>query len=111
MKPSALRLTAPSLREYIKGNYDYMRDYCEMHLSRFPIAKLEGTYLVWMDCRTLGKSSEALEQELLDRARLWLNAGTMYGEAGEGFMRWNIACPRQRLTEGLERFRKYIEAL
>ena len=99
------------LREYIKGNYDYMRDYCEMHLSRFPIAKLEGTYLVWMDCRTLGKSSEALEQELLDRARLWLNAGTMYGEAGEGFMRWNIACPRQRLTEGLERFRKYIEAL
>ena len=99
------------LREYIKGNYDYMRDYCEMHLSHFPIAKLEGTYLVWMDCRTLGKSSEALEQELLDRARLWLNAGTMYGEAGEGFMRWNIACPRQRLTEGLERFRKYIEAL
>lgn len=99
------------LREYLKGNYDYMRGYCEMHLSHFPIAQLEGTYLVWMDCRTLGKSSEELEQALLDRARLWLNAGTMYGEAGEGFMRWNIACPRQRLAEGLERFRKYIEEL
>lgn len=84
-----------------------MRDFCREHLPEFPIAELEGTYLVWMDCRRLGLGSEQLEERLVDEAKLWLNAGTMYGEAGEGFMRWNIACPRSRLAEGLRRFHDY----
>ncbi len=96
------------LREYIKGNYDYMQEYCGKYLSDFPLTKLEGTYLVWMDCRALHQSSEALEQALLDRVQLRLNAGTMYGAEGEGFMRWNIACPRASLIEGLNRFRDFI---
>lgn len=39
---------------------------------------------------------------------LWLNSGDMYGAEGEGFMRWNIACPRASLTEGLDRFRDFV---
>ena len=38
----------------------------------------------------------------------WLNPGTMYGAEGEGFMRWNIACPRSSLIKGLERFRNFV---
>ena len=71
--------------------------------------KLEGTYLVWMDCRKLGVSSAHLEEHLIREVGLHLNAGTMYGEEGEGFMRWNIACPRASLIEGLERFRSYAD--
>lgn len=88
-----------------------MHSFCEAHLPQFPIATLEGTYLVWMDCRVLHIPSEILEARLIDEAKLWLNAGTMYGEAGEGFMRWNIACPRAELVKGLERFRDFVQKL
>lgn len=93
---------------YLQANYKWMQDYCRTHLPDFPISDLEGTYLVWMDCSILHKTSDVLEQELLDESKLWLNAGTMYGAEGEGFMRWNIACPRSVLAEGLERFRSYM---
>lgn len=95
------------LLDYLKGNYDFMCDYCREHLPAFPLTKLEGTYLVWMDCGVLGQPSEELEERLVDESRLWLNAGTMYGAAGEGFMRWNIACPRARLAEALKRFTEF----
>ena len=96
------------LLDYLKGNYLWMRDFCRKHLSQFPVGRLEGTYLVWMDCSSLHQSSEELEQNLMKEARLWLNAGTMYGAEGEGFMRWNIACPRSVLAEGLKRCCKYV---
>ena len=95
------------LLEYLKGNYNCMSAYCQTHLPDFPIAKLEGTYLVWMDCRKLRRTSEELEEDLLKTEHLWLNAGTMYGADGEGFMRWNIACPRQVMLRGLEMFKHY----
>lgn len=97
------------LIEYLHANYLYMRDFCREHLPEFPVTILEGTYLVWMDCRKLGISSEELERRLVTEARLWLNAGTMYGAEGEGFMRWNIACPRNTLTEGLKRFVHFVK--
>jgi len=92
------------LLDYLYGNYSCMQDFCREHLPDFPITRLEGTYLVWMDCRALGITSEVLEQRLIDDAGLWLNAGTMYGEEGEGFVRWNVACPQARLMDGLRRF-------
>lgn len=97
------------LLEYIHGNYEYMCSFCEEHLPDFPITKLEGTYLVWMDCRKFGMTSTELEKRLIEEAGLWLNAGTMYGQDGEGFMRWNIACPRARMIEGLRRFEKFAK--
>lgn len=44
----------------------------------------------------------------MKEAKLWLNAGSMYGKEGEGFMRWNLACPRQLVKEGVERFSKFV---
>ena len=97
-----------ALLKYLYGNYNYMKAYCREHLPEFPLAELEGTYLVWMDCRSLGMNSEALEERLVGEADLWLNAGTMYGRAGQGFMRWNIACPRSVLAEALRRFENFV---
>lgn len=96
------------LLDYLHGNYEAMAEFCRRELPEFPIARLEGTYLVWMDCSTLGMSSDALEHALLDDARLWLNAGTMYGAEGEGYMRWNIACPRSVMLDGLNRFLNFV---
>ena len=93
---------------YIKGNYDYMKDYCGRELPDFHLTELQGTYLVWMDCRSSGLKSAELEQRLISEAKLWLNAGSMYGIEGEGFMRWNIACPRSVLQDGLQRFKEWV---
>lgn len=97
------------LIEYLYANYIHMQEFCQKYLPDFPLTQMEGTYLVWMDCRRSGISSEELEQQLISKAGLWLNAGTMYGSDGEGFMRWNIACPRATLTEGLTRFMKFVK--
>lgn len=96
------------LVDYLHGNYEVMAEFCRRELPEFPITRLEGTYLVWMDCSSLGMSSDALERALLDDARLWLNAGTMYGAEGEGYMRWNIACPRSVMLDGLNRFLNFV---
>ena len=85
-----------------------MQDFCRDALPALPLTRLEGTYLVWMDCRALPFTSDELERRLLTEAKLWLNAGTMYGAAGQGFMRWNIACPRAVLAEGLNRFADFV---
>ena len=98
------------LVDYLHGNYEAMAEFCRRELSEFPITRLEGTYLVWMDCSSLGMPSDALEHTLLDDARLWLNAGTMYGAEGEGYMRWNIACPRSVMLDGLNRFLNFVRS-
>lgn len=100
-----------ALNAYLHSNYTFMKEFCENRLAEFPLTVLEGTYLVWMDCSVLHKTSEELEHRLMENGRLWLNAGTMYGVSGEGFMRWNIACPRSVLAEGLERFESYVKTL
>lgn len=98
------------LVDYLHGNYEAMAEFCRRELPEFPITRLEGTYLVWMDCSSLGMPSDALEHALLDDARLWLNAGTMYGAEGEGYMRWNIACPRSVMLDGLNRFINFVRS-
>lgn len=98
------------LVDYLHGNYEAMVEFCQRELPEFPITRLEGTYLVWMDCSSLGMPSDALEHALLEDARLWLNAGTMYGAEGEGYMRWNIACPRSVMLDGLNRFLNFVRS-
>lgn len=99
------------LTDYLQANYRCMKDFGKEYLPDLPINKLEGTYLVWMNCRALPITSERLEHLLMEHAKLRLNAGTMYGAEGEGFMRWNIACPRSLLIKGLKRFRDFVDNL
>ncbi len=94
-----------ALNAYIYENYRCLCDYFAEQLPQLPVTKLEGTYLVWVDCRALRLSSAELAAHLLERQKLWLNEGTMYGAEGEGFLRINIACPRSRLLEALERLK------
>ena len=85
------------LNLYISENYDLLKE----RLKEWPVCDLEGTYLVWVDCRRLGLASEKIEEELLREENVWVNAGTMYGT--DGFIRINLACPRALLSEGLDR--------
>ena len=96
------------LLDYLKTNYDFLCDFFTENLPQFTVTELEGTYLVWTDCSILHMSSDELQALLLEETGLWLNSGTMYGEEGEGFMRWNIACPRAVLEDAVTRFLKFV---
>lgn len=97
------------LKQYLFDNYNYLRAYFAEYLSEFPVSMLEGTYLVWADCSVLNQSSDETVKTLLEKEKLWVNEGSLYGEAGEGFIRINIACPRQQLIEGLNRLRRALK--
>ena len=89
------------LNEYLYGNYRALLSFFEENLPEFPVSKLEGTYLVWVDVSALNMSANDIENSLLTNEKVWINSGVMYGL--DGFMRINIACPRARLQQGLER--------
>lgn len=93
------------LKVYLYDNYKLLSELFQKYLPHLPVLPLEATYLVWVDCSALGITSKEIVDKLLTEEKLWLNEGTMYGEAGEGFVRINIATQRDRLIRGLKKFR------
>lgn len=99
------------LRSYLSENYKYLKDFFIQYLPHLPVIKLEATYLVWIDCTRLKQTSKKITEKLLESGKLQVNEGIMYGEAGEGFIRINIACPLSLLVEGLNRLRNVFYSL
>ncbi len=97
------------LREYIKGNLDFARDFINNNIPEIKLIEPEGTYLIWIDMRSLNMSSEERLDLIENRAKLWLDNGEMFGEEGEGFERINIACPRKTLKRALEQLKKAVK--
>ena len=99
------------LLEYLEGNRDYLISFINKRIPKLKVVKPEATYLIWIDCRSLGISSKELSKKIFEQGNLRINDGQTYGEAGEGFIRINIACPRALLIEGLERLEKVLKRL
>lgn len=95
--------------QYIKKNAEYVDKFLKERLPKVKMTELEGTYLLWLDFRAYGLSDSELNQRIIHNAGLWLDRGSMFGKAGEGFQRINIACPRSVLTEALEKLASAFE--
>lgn len=90
------------LLAYLDSNRQYLVDrFARTDSAHF--INPEGTYIAWLDFRSLGMSSEAMKQHFVDQAGIGLYKGTTYGPDGEGFMRMNFALPRHQLMEATER--------
>ncbi len=96
---------------YIQANYRFMADYLATHLPQLRPIPPEGTYLVWVDCRALGLDAAARKELFMGQARVFLDEGELFGPEGEGFERFNIACPRAILVEALERIKTAVAQL
>ncbi len=97
------------LNQYLWDNYQALCQFFEKELPLCKVTQLEGTYLVWVDVTRYSNDVEKLCDDLLTRGKVWVNPGTMYGaESGKGYIRINIACPRSRMMEGLERIKETI---
>jgi cystathionine beta-lyase len=105
-----------ALMRYLDGNRAYVTEFVNYKLPGVRMAKPEGTFLAWLDCRELLNGTEFVEDETVHfspffekEARVALNKGTWFGKGGEGFARLNFGCPRHVLEEGLERMQAALE--
>lgn len=98
-----------AMMEYVAGNIKFMKEYIETELPQLKVSETEGTYLVWVDFRGLGLPEEELEELIVKRANLWLDGGAMFGRAGTGFERFNVACPRSILEQALRQLKEAID--
>ena len=96
---------------YVQENYRFMKGYLAEHLPAVEVLPAEGTYLVWVDFRALGLAPSARKDLIMGQAKVWLDEGEMFGPEGEGFERFNIACPRPLLAEALERICRTMKQL
>ncbi len=90
---------------YLQGNRDFMVDFISAEMSEISVNKPEGTFLAWLDCRKTSFADDPYSF-FLNNAKVGLNNGLDFGQAGRGFVRLNFACPRSLLAEGLQRMRK-----
>ena len=96
---------------YIWDNIRYMKQYIDDRIPALRMRMPEGTYLPWVDCRGLGLDNKALEELIRNRAKLWLDAGYIFGESGGGWQRFNAACPRATVEEAMRRLDRAVNDL
>lgn len=97
------------LNLYIYENYLYLKQFILEELPQVEVIKLEGTYLAWIDIMCFELSSDEAYNELLNDGKVLVNSGTLYGKkSGEGYLRINLACPRETLKKGLIRIARIL---
>ncbi|WP_296954451.1 MalY/PatB family protein [uncultured Dialister sp.] len=97
------------VKEYIRGNLDFFREYLKTNLPKLKLIEPEGTYLTWVDASAYGLSNVELEHKILYDCHLWLDMGYVFGKEGEGYLRFNLACPRVTLAQGLKQLKEGLE--
>ena len=96
---------------YIQRNIDYVDAFLKAHAPKIKAIRPQASYLVWLDCRDMGLSQEALNDFFVDKAHLALNDGIAFGEEGRGFMRLNVASPRSVLEQAMKQLAEAYEVL
>ena len=99
------------VKAYIRENISFTKKFLEERIPKVKMLEPEGTYLVWVDFRALGLSNRELEDLIIHKAGLWLDSGAIFGAAGEGFQRINVACPRVTLQTALEKIETAVNNL
>lgn len=95
--------------EYVEENIDFVVDYLKQHIPSIHALRPQASFLVWLDCRALGLDHEALVDLFVNKARLALNDGEMFGPGGQGFMRMNVGTPRSVLKQALDRLAEAVK--
>lgn len=92
--------------QYVEENIKLVVDYCAQHLPKIKPLVPDASFLVWLDCRDMGLDHDALIDFFVNKARLALNDGEMFGPGGEGHMRMNVAAPRCVILKALEQLKE-----
>lgn len=99
------------LREYLAGNRKYAEQFITENIPELGVVKAEATYLLWIDCKKIGISSDKLAEIIREKSGLYLSEGCEYRGDGRDFLRMNLACPRSVLEDGLNRLKKSVAGM
>ena len=97
--------------DYLDGNLKITMEFFAKRIPEIKAIKPQGTYLLWLDCRSLGMDNQALSKFMREQARVGFDDGFLFGAGGSGFERMNIACPRSILLEALTRIETAVNSL
>lgn len=99
------------LKAYLIDNLTMVRNFLKDRLPQIKLIEPEATYLIWLDCSELHLTTTQMKDLVVNRAKLWLDAGQIFGKNGAGFERINIACPSENLKKALEQLEVAIKSL
>ena len=95
-------------KAYLRENLAFLRTFLAQRLPEIKLVEPEGTYFAWLDCTGLGMDRRALNDCIIHRARLWLDAGHIFGAEAELFQRIVLACPRATLEQALVQLERAV---
>ena len=95
-------------KAYMRDNLEYVREFLAQHLPKIRLVEPEGTYFAWLDCTDLGMTKEELDDVIINKAKLWLDSGAIFGESAALFQRVVLACPRETLEQAMQNLSKAI---
>ncbi|NNM54514.1 MAG: putative C-S lyase [Spirochaetales bacterium] len=100
------------LLEHLKGNFDVLRERLAAWNPPLTVCPWEGTYLAWVDARPLlaqraYRDVAHLTESWEVSGRVKITAGSIYCTGGEGWLRFNLACPRPLLEQALDRIERW----
>ncbi|QAA33165.1 MalY/PatB family protein [Clostridium manihotivorum] len=98
------------LLNYLDENINFLEAFLKNNLPKTKFVKPEGTYLTWIDFSAYGYSNEEFNKLMIEKAKVLLESGTIFGEEGKGYFRVNIACPRALLEEAFNRIAKALNS-
>lgn len=98
-----------SLRDYLWENRAFAEEYIKKEIKGISPVSARATYLLWLDCRNMSGSSTQFCHFIRSHSGLYLSDGNEYRN-GEGFLRMNLACPRQQVEDGLKRLKESVAA-
>lgn len=93
---------------YLRANRDFALDFIQKNIPQIKTTIPHATYLLWMDMRGLSIEGSAYDF-CVEEAKLNLSNGSVFGNAGDGFVRMNFGCPRATLEEGLNRLKTAVD--
>ena len=94
---------------YLRENLAYLRAFLQKFIPRIKLVEPQGTYLAWLDCSGLGLTDEELERLMVQKARLWLDSGSIFSPSAGQFQRIVLACPRATLETAMEQLKAALD--
>ena len=97
-----------ALMAYLQNTVDAAIAFINSYLTQINVVHPQGTYLLWLDCRKLNLTDEALNRFFIEEAKLGLSPGAMFGNGGSGFMRMNIGTSKANVLAALDRLKNAL---
>lgn len=97
--------------KYIEENILFVEEFCRKNMPQIKPLRPQASFLVWLDCRALGLGHDELVDLFVNKAKLALNDGEMFGQGGKGFMRMNVGTPRAILEKALRQLKQAVDGM